>query len=313
MGKRWDIFGIGVAAVDDLVYVKHYPEPDEKMAMTMTRRQGGGLTATALIAASRQGAKTIYGGRLGDDELSRFTYDEFEREGVDTSIIQHTPGSKPFHAIIIVDISSGSRTIIYNGEGVAEPDLSAIPEDIIVNSRVLFIDHFAYHVGTYAADIAHSHAIPVVADIENSAIADLYGYLRKIDHLIVNVKFASEVTGISNDVEQMVRALTYPERAACIVTAGDKGCWYSEHGGEVFHFPAFSVKVVDTTGCGDVFHGAYAAALARGETVNRAVKVASATAALKATHPGGREGIPGLATVENFLIEASGQRSEKVR
>ena len=121
MKKNWDILGIGIAAVDDLLYVDHYPQPDEKIAVKMKTRQGGGLTATALVAAARQGAKTAFCGCLDDNELSNFIFDEFVREGVDTSLIQKLPGSKPFHSTIIVDQSSGSRTIIYSNEGTFRP------------------------------------------------------------------------------------------------------------------------------------------------------------------------------------------------
>jgi sulfofructose kinase len=99
----------------------------------------------------------------------------------------------------------------------------------------------------------------------------------------------------------MVRALDSPDRACCVVTAGERGCWYAERDGEVHHFPAYQVEVVDTTGCGDVFHGAYAASIARGEPVPTAIRIATATAGLKATQPGGRSGIPTRAAVEAFL------------
>jgi sulfofructose kinase len=88
-----------------------------------------------------------------------------------------------------------------------------------------------------------------------------------------------------------------------VVTAGEQGCWYAERDGPVRHFPAYRVQVVDTTGCGDVFHGAYAACIARGESVERAIQVATATAGIKATHRGGRSGIPTRAAVEEFLQE----------
>ena len=90
-----------------------------------------------------------------------------------------------------------------------------------------------------------------------------------------------------------------------MVTAGERGCWYAERDGEVLHVPAFRVQVVDTTGCGDVFHGAYAACLAWGYPVRRAIQVATAAAGLKATQPGGRSGIPDLPTVQRFLEEQS--------
>jgi sulfofructose kinase len=87
------------------------------------------------------------------------------------------------------------------------------------------------------------------------------------------------------------------------VTAGAQGCWYSERGGAVNHFPAFQVNAVDTNGCGDVFHGAYAACIAQGESVAQAIQVATAAAGIKATQPGGRAGIPNREALDQFLKE----------
>jgi sugar/nucleoside kinase (ribokinase family) len=67
------------------------------------------------------------------------------------------------------------------------------------------------------------------------------------------------------------------------------------------HQPAFKVAVVDTTGCGDVFHGVYAATLAQGFDLPTRIRWAAAAAALKATACGGQSGIPKRATVEQFL------------
>ena len=92
-------------------------------------------------------------------------------------------------------------------------------------------------------------------------------------------------------------------RACAVITAGEKGCWYSQNGSPAVRVAGFPVKAIDTTGCGDVFHGAYAAAIARGESIADAVLLANASAALKATRPGGRLGIPNLATVRKFVKE----------
>jgi len=87
-----------------------------------------------------------------------------------------------------------------------------------------------------------------------------------------------------------------------VVTCGADGCWYLEPGSATpRHQPAFTVKVVDTTGCGDVFHGAYATGLARGMPVAERIRFAAAAAALKATQTGGQAGIPSLAEVQSFL------------
>ncbi len=300
MDKRWDIIGLGSLTVDDLLYLDHYPQLNEKIPVKMKRRQGGGLTATALVTATHQGARSAYCGRLGDDELSFFSLQELKREGVDISLIQHWNGAKPFHSIVLVDIPSASRVILYDSEGVVEPDSSEVTEDLITSSRILFIDNTAYKSGLLAAGFAHAHGIPVIADIESINLPDLPRFLNLIDHLIVGIDTARAITH-KQMVEEMVYELSNTQRAACVVTDGVNGCWYSEYGETVHHFPAYQVAVVDTTGCGDVFHGAYAAALVRGESVSKSVQVASASAALKATCYGGREGIPNLASVEEFL------------
>jgi sulfofructose kinase len=104
----------------------------------------------------------------------------------------------------------------------------------------------------------------------------------------------------------MVRALWHPGAAACVVTAGDAGCWYmaEETHGIVVHHPARRVPVVDTNGCGDVFHGAYAASIAMDESVGRAVAVATVAASEKAMRRGGRQGIPDRDTVDRLLAAA---------
>jgi sulfofructose kinase len=101
----------------------------------------------------------------------------------------------------------------------------------------------------------------------------------------------------------MVQALAKAQRACTVITAGNRGCWYTEGNGNVCHYPAFKIDVIDTTGCGDVFHGAYATALALGEGVSQAIAIATASAGLKAARPGGRMGIPDMGTVKEFLAK----------
>jgi sulfofructose kinase len=121
-----------------------------------------------------------------------------------------------------------------------------------------------------------------------------------VDHLIVGIDFAERVSGRSTPVEA-VRELARRDRACTVVTAGAEGCSYSEHGSEVRTVPALQIPVVDTTGCGDVFHGAYAVCIAHGMGADLAIRVATVTAGIKATRPGGRAGIPDWGTVERVL------------
>ena len=299
MSEIWDVLGFGAVTVDDLVYVDHYPMPDTKVAVLDKRRQGGGLAGTALVAAARLGARAAYAGVLGDDDLSRYTLDEFVREGVDGTPVLHRPDARPIHSIIIVDRTNGQRSILASFVGVQWRQPEEMPEALIAACRVLFVDHHATEGGLRAVELAHAHGIPVVGDIERENDPCVAELVPLIDHLIVGVSYARNKTG-EEDPAAMARALA-ADRACSVVTAGEQGCWYVERGEAAVHVPAFKVDVVDTTGCGDVFHGAYAACIAQGEPVRRAIDVAAAAAALKATRPGGRAGIPTRAQVEALL------------
>jgi sugar/nucleoside kinase (ribokinase family) len=302
MSVDWDVLGFGVVSVDDLIYVDHYPSPGAKIQIQGQRREGGGLAGTALVAASRLGARAAYAGVLGDDELSRFTFQELAREGVDCAPALRRAGARPIHAIVVVDLSTAQRTILYSSAGYTDRRPEEITDELIADCRVLFVDHFNVNGGLRAVELAHKHGIPVVGDIEREDEPGVSDLIRQIDHLIVGADLAGRLTG-ENEEGSMVSALSDDGRACVAVTAGERGCWYSERGGPVRHCPAFEVQVVDTTGCGDVFHGAYAACIAGGEPVDAAVRIATAAAGIKATQPGGRSGIPSRAVVDRFLKE----------
>jgi sulfofructose kinase len=301
---RWDVLGCGAVAVDDLLYVDRFPEADTKVPVRSEQRQGGGLTATAMVAASRLGAVSAFMAALSDDELSRFSVQELEREGVDCSPILYRQGARPYHSRVVVALSSGTRTIIYSAAGVTFPGPEDFPEELIGSCRVLFLDQCGAAAVPRATDFARARGIPVVSDIERIIGQATEALLERADHLIIGVGLGRQVTG-RQDPPGIAAALARPDRSCCAVTAGAQGCWYSEQAGAVRHFPAFHVEVVDTTGCGDVFHGAYAASIARGDGVDRAIQVATAAAGLKATQPGGRSGIPDRVTVERFLEAGS--------
>jgi sulfofructose kinase len=304
MHKKWDILGVGTAAVDDIVTVNRFPQPDEKIPVQSIYRCAGGQTATALVAAARQGAQTVFFSSLSDDELSVFTLTELEKEGVDCSLVNFMPGCKPFYAIVVVDTTAASRTILFSSEGVNEPDMHKFDPTWIEQSRVLFIDHNIPLGILHAARLAKAVQVPVIADLESTTIPGLTDLLPLVDHLIVSRSFATRFSGLTS-IEDMLAALSPSIRSLTAITFGEKGCWYQTPGCVPVHIPAFPVKVVDTTGCGDVFHGAYAAAIARGEPLHHSLLIATAAAGIKATQHGGRFGIPTREQVEVFLEKES--------
>jgi sugar/nucleoside kinase (ribokinase family) len=305
MPSAFDVIGLGAVAVDDLYYLDVFPRPDEKVLVVASERQAGGLSGTALVAAARLGCSAAYAGTLGEDEQSRFILDGLRAEGVSTEWVVRRAGARPYRSAIIVDISTKSRTILSCADAVVGAAGELPEEAVLLSSRVLFVDHSGLQGMLRAARVARRAGIPVVGDFERRYPAPFDELLALTDHLVLPVEFARQLTG-AGDGCSAAEALWDRSRAAVVVTMGAEGCWYvsAELPGAARHQPAFRVRTVDTTGCGDVFHGAYAAGLARGLGLAERVRLASAAAALKATRPGGQKGIPTSAEVEAFLMSA---------
>ena len=296
--KRFDVLGLGCAAVDDVLYVASYPAPDRKARVEETRRQCGGLTAAALLTAARLGARCAYAGCLGTDEHSDYVAACFARAGVDTSSAPRLPEARVVHSTIIVGRDTGSRNIFHESQGLIGAHDTLPSEDVIRDAKVLFIDHLGMPGTWRATRLARAAGVAVVADLENETAPLFPQVLGLIEHLILSEEFALRLTGASSPA-QAALALWTSDRAVVIVTCGADGCWSvaADHVGVARPHPAFSVKALDTTGCGDVFHGAYAASLAAGATLDERIRVASAAAALKAS----QGEIPDRAAMEAFL------------
>jgi ribokinase len=258
------------------------------------------LTATALVAAARLGSRCAYAGVLGSDSLSEYAIEQLAREGVDLRHLRRRSAAGPVHSFIVVDETKGTRNIFFDVAGAVGADADWPEAAVIRSTRVLFVDSFGLQGMLRAARTAREAGIPVVGDFERAAGAEFEGLLGAVDHLIVSQSFAQELTGTSKTTEA-VRGLWCKGREVAVVTCGAEGCWYLDRAGEARHQPAFEVKAVDTTGCGDVFHGAYAAMLARGLSLPERVRFASAAAALKTTWRGGQAGIPTREVVQKFL------------
>jgi sulfofructose kinase len=296
-----DVLGLGAVALDEIVFVQSFPGSDAKTPVTRRERRCGGLAATALVAAARLGARCAYAGVLGEDEQSAFVLDCLRRQGVEVSGVKRERGARPVYSCIVVGKTGRTRNIFYDLNGVVGAGPRWPTAAVIRSCRVLLVDHLGVRGMIRAARLARRHAIPVVADFDSAADRQFPELLATVDHLILSHGFATRLTGRERPEEALQRLWT-PGRSAVVVTAGDAGCWYCGEGGaEPCYCPAFKVRAVDTTGCGDVFHGAYAFGLARNLPLEERVRLASATAALSATRGGGQAGCPSQASVQRFL------------
>ncbi len=302
MSKRWDVLGMGCAAVDDAIYVERFPAADTKIPVRQRQRRVGGLTAAALLTGARMGGSCAYAGTLGRDELSTFVIDELDRAGVDVTNVLSVDDTGPVHAVVVIGEQDHTRTIFHYRSGKPGAHDSHPPPALIESARVLFVDTWGLAGQLRAARIAHNAGIPVVADFEHGEGPLFEELLALVDHLILSQQFACSWTGSDTAQEALPRLWT-PQRAVVAATAGEQGCWWLDADG-LHHQPSFQVEVVDTNGCGDAFHGAWALALAQGQPVRECAHIASAAAALKATQPG-LTGVPSLADILDFIARAS--------
>jgi len=303
MSFEFDIVGIGCCAVDTLGIYEGSIEEDQKMQAHQITRQGGGLVATGLVAAARLGAGTRYVGKLGDDDAARFAVREFETESVDTSCIRIVSGASVVRSICIVNPSKGHRTIFYCLDGAPSVDPAEMNRDDVLAGKVVFVDGFQLKAAIHAARWGREAGRIVLMDAEltepeNDTLAEL------ATHVVASLRFAESRVGACDFQEAARRlhkqcAAKDPDKVVG-VTAGARGAYFVSSESE-FHQPSFAVKVVDTTGCGDVFHGAFAFGLARDWDLRRTAEFASAVAALKTRKLGGRAGIPSFEETEAFL------------
>ena len=290
------IAGAGICCLDRL-FVSRRPAWGEITPVDEVRVQGGGLTATALVAAARLGDEGLLLSYLGRDETGDIVASELEAEGIDLAGVVRAGGVRSPFSFIHVDRETGERTIFHHhARGTEEagfPDLSPIAA-----CDALLVDDYYPRLARAAAEFAARAGVPVVADVVSDLDRDL-GFLRFADVLIAPRKFASRL-GRADDLDAALEAIHALGPATAVITLGAEGWVYSARGAKG-RGRAFEVEVVDTTGAGDAFHGAFAHGLARKWSVDRAAEFAAAVAALKCGRIGGRTGLPSLAATLEFL------------
>lgn len=298
----YDIIGLGYSATDYLGIVLEYPELDAKTELEEFTTQGGGVTATAMVAAARLGAKAAYVGIMGDDLSGRFALSELEREGVDVSRVIVRRGAASPVSFIVIDKPTGKRNIFYSRCGIMALSAEEIDRGFIQSCKVLHLDNHEMEAAIQAAKWANEAGIPVLIDA-GSVRPGTNELLEHVDILISSQQFGLDYTGELDPLDA-ARSMLKGRTRASIVTLGDRGCACATPD-ESFCIPAFRVEVVDTTGAGDVFHGAFSYGLLQGWPIKQITVFASAVAALKCTKLGGRARIPTLKETMKFLKDRS--------
>ncbi len=292
-----DIVGLGIASYDLIGVAGAEPELGRKQPLASWIEAGGGPVATALVTLARLGARTAFLGPVGNDAYGPRILADLQAEGVDISGAQVRPGASHV-AFVLAEPGRDRRTVFWHNDLQVLADF--VPDRARISAaRALCLDTHLPAAALTAARWMRAAGGLVLIDAERVRDGTL-AILPHCDLIVVSERFAREATSLA-DPAAAVQALHAQYGVLAAVTSGAKGSWCA-HQGELFHTPAFAVEVIDTTGCGDVFHGALLFALLRGDPVRAAFRFASAVAALKCRAVGGRAGIPRLAEAEGFLL-----------
>ncbi|MDE2911937.1 MAG: PfkB family carbohydrate kinase [Paracoccaceae bacterium] len=286
---------IGLATMDFVFQVETLPEEARKYRARAAEAVSGGCAANAAVAITRLGGEALLGTWLGFDHLGELIVSDLQREGVDTKHVQRTGGANSSFSSVYVD-SAGERQIMNFRE--ADPVVeNAWIADVTGVDTVLCDTR--WNQGAVAAlKLARKTGVPGIVDAEAPVTAG-------------TLEFASHVAFSRQGLLSLVHDADLPaalNKAAeklgvwVCVTDGDKGVWYSGPNG-IEHVAAYTVDAKDTLAAGDVWHGAFALALGEGRDESGAVRFANATAAIKCSRTGGRNGAPSRVEVEDFLKE----------
>jgi sugar/nucleoside kinase (ribokinase family) len=305
--KPFDVVGMGLNSVDFISVVPEFPTLNSKMKMLRFSKQGGGQVATAMVALSRWSVKTKYIGKVGEDELGQFSLHSLRQEGVDVSSVRIEPNATNQFAMIIVDGSSGERTILWNRDERLMYREGELRKEEVCSGKLLHLDGHDIHAALQCVKWAKEEGISTVIDLDK--VEPLTSELiKEIDFVITSSRFPALYTGISDREKALLDLQKHTPGFLC-ATLGHEGAMALVNG-EFIYSDGFNLKAVDTTGAGDVFHAGVIYGLLKNWEVAEILSFANAVAALKCQDLGGRKGIPTLEEVQRFLPQ---QKKGKIK
>ncbi|HEX4230290.1 MAG TPA: PfkB family carbohydrate kinase [Bryobacteraceae bacterium] len=304
-----DVLGIGLNATDTLILLSEFPPYAGKVAFDRELLSPGGQVATAIVACAKLGARSKYIGTIGDDLRGRVQRESLEGTGVDTSGLIMREGCPNQTAYILIDQRTGERTVLWQRDS----SLRLLPQEIrradVASCRMLHIDGYDTEAAAFAASVAREIGIPVSLDVD-TIYPKFEPVLRNVDILVASSVWPGRWTGETDPfVALALLQREYGMRIAAM-TLGEHGS-LALSGGTYTYSPAFRVHTVDTTGAGDVFHGALCVAMLAEMPMQEALDFSNAAAALNCTAIGARGHIASRAEVEALLASSAAQSENR--
>ena len=293
-GHPVDVLCVGASTYDLVYSVEHHPKPDEKIRATSFTGCGGGPAANGAITVARLGLQSAFVGYLGHDIFGNAHLEELQEAGVHTGLVARGEHSSALSVVMVKP--DGSRALVNYRK--PESFLAAGSVDCSnVRSKVILFDGHEPNISPPLARSARQRGIITVLDAGSvhSGTEELAGM---VDYLVCSEHFGLDFTGAATEAGALEALNAYAPNV--IITLGQRGLVWKNRAGSG-SLKAYKIKAVDTTGAGDVFHGALAACLAQKKEWLASLRYASAAGALCCTKIGARLGIPFREEVEDFL------------
>jgi sulfofructose kinase len=293
-----DFVGAGINSLDTLIRVPRFPAFDSKMEVISTEILPGGQVATAAVACQRWGLATRYIGKIGDDYAGKIQREGLEREGLELHLTE-VLGCSSQVAYILIDQSSGERTILWKRDARLDFLPGELRPDWITNARLLHVDGHPCMPAAIAANWAREAGVMVLADLDN-LYPGAEALLEQVDFVIAAREFPERLLGIADPLESLPEIVRRFGCRVAGVTLGQDGALAWD--GQQFHYnPAFRVDAVDTTGAGDIFHAGFAYSLLDGRDLPDSLEFSCAAAGLNCSALGARGGIRPIQEITSLI------------
>jgi sulfofructose kinase len=303
----FDVVGVGLNATDTVLTVPRFPAYGGKVPFTKEFYSVGGQVATAMVTCSRLGLRAKYIGTVGDDERGRIQLESLRASDIDLTHVQQRQNCPNQSAYIVVDESTGERTIFWSRPDCLTISPSEITPGQITCARLLHIDGHDTAAVEHAARMAKESGIPVTCDVD-TIYPGFDRVLPLVDYLISSSEFPGRWTGIDDPFEALTAIQRSSGARMTAMTLGGEGA-LALSGGRFHYSPGFVVDCTDTTGAGDVFHGAFCYSVLQQMPMAAALEFSNAMAALNCTAAGARGRIDNGNEARQLIASGTARRT----
>ena len=295
------IVGIGANVFDTLYNIPTFPKEDTKMRATASKTAGGGPVATGLVAASKLGEDAAYIGVLSDDNGGKFLKEDFVKYGVNTDLIDVKSGYRSFASVLWLCADTTTRTCVFDKGDLPPLVLNEAQKQAVKDAELLMVDGNEMDAAVEAAKIARENGTKVLYDC-GGLYEGVERLLAYTDVMIPSEEFSLGHTGCKTAEEAAKKLYETYSPEVVVITQGKRGGIIYD-GKEIVSYPIYPAVVVDSNGSGDVFHGAFAAAIVKGYDYLKCCHFSSAVSGLKCTGVGSRQSVPDFETTKKYMKE----------